>query len=580
MLAQTERPQEQYKADASSFFNTGSLSHELKFGAGYRKAEVASLSRWGDAGYALESEFLGGAAGYLYAARDAFPAATNEYTNVYLQDTLSIGNLTANIGLRYDLQEGSNQARTVQANPVFPDLLPSVTYNGGDSGFSWESIVPRLGLTYALGAERKTLLRASYSQFADQLGLAATSQLNPLTANSYVYLYTDPSIDRNPRVRRQDIIDNNGNGVLDIGDAAGFGGFYNPVTRGVVSNNGVDPNLDAPTTDELLFSVEHALLPEFVVGLNLTYRKITDILESELLVFDCGVDGTGATIPCGFDAAHINSIGRLNRRDDYRQRLNTPAAPAGAPRLTPNGEPYDLVWYELRPGIMSRGGTFLENGDREQEYVGASLTFNKRLANRWMLRGNFSWSDWKWNKVPDSELEDQTAFLGEGFEDEPVLQGSGAGSGAKGAVYINSEWSYSLNGLYQIAPDRPWGFNAALSLTGREGYPLPYFERLNPGVRQGIPGFTFVQVVGNDEVRLDDIHILDARLEKEFTFSDFGLTLGADVFNVLNQNYVQQRAHRLRSGPSATNPLAPASDFITETTSPRIFRLGARISFR
>jgi len=39
-----------------------------------------------------------------------------------------------------------------------------------------------------------------------------------------------------------------------------------------------------------------------------------------------------------------------------------------------------------------------------------------------------------------------------------------------GGPNINSKWSYSLNGLYQVAPDRPWGFkNAALNLTGRQG---------------------------------------------------------------------------------------------------------------
>jgi hypothetical protein len=570
VLYQTERPQEQYKADASSFFNTGSLSHELKFGAGYRKAEVASLSRWGGAGYFISSDYLGGAAGYLYAARDAFPAATNEYTSVYLQDTLSIGNLTANVGLRYDLQEGVNEARTVQASPIFPDFLPSVTYGGGDAGFEWESIVPRLGLTYALGAERKTLLRASYSQFADQLGIGPTFQLNPLVLPSYVYLYTDPAADGRGDLGRNDIVDNNGNGVLDLGDSPGFGGYYNPLTRGVLGINGVDPNLDPQTTDELLFSVEHALLPEFVVGLNLTYRQISDILESELLVFDGDP----------YSPENINSIGRVHRASDYEQVTNIPAAPANRPRILPDGTPYNLVYYQLRPGIESRGGTFLENGDREQEYTGASLTFNKRLANRWMLRGNFTWSDWEWSSVPNSELEDPTAFLGGGFEGEPVMQGSGTGSGSKGAVYINSEWSYSLNGLYQISPDRPWGFNAALSVTGREGYPMAYHERLNPGARAGIPGFTRVQVVGNDQIRLDDIHILDARVEKEFTFSDFGLTLGVDVFNVLNESYILQRNHRLRVGRSAANPLAPASDFITESTSPRIFRLGARFSFR
>ena len=79
-----------------------------------------------------------------------------------------------------------------------------------------------------------------------------------------------------------------------------------------------------------------------------------------------------------------------------------------------------------------------------------------------------------------------------------------------------------------------------------------------------------------DTYRFDDIHILDARLEKEFTFSDFGFTLGVDCFNVFNKGYIQQRNHRLQVGASATNPFAPASDYVTEVTSPRIFRLGAR----
>ena len=224
------------------------------------------------------------------------------------------------------------------------------------------------------------------------------------------------------------------------------------------------------------------------------------------------------------------------------------------------------VW-ELKPGLTSRNGVFIENGDREQDYLGASFTFNKRLANRWMLRGNVSWQDWEWN-VPDSELEDQTQFLGGGHDGDPVLQGSGTGSGSKGGVYINSNWSYSVNGLYQIAPDRPWGFNVAANLTGREGYPVPYYRRV---ARNGIPGQANVQIVGSDEFRNDDINVVDARLEKELTFSDFGLTLGVDVFNLLNENFVLQRQHRLNN--AATNN-------VTEVLSPRIFRVGARLSFR
>jgi hypothetical protein len=65
--------------------------------------------------------------------------------------------------------------------------------------------------------------------------------------------------------------------------------------------------------------------------------------------------------------------------------------------------------------------------------------------------------------------------------------------------------------------------------------------------------------------------VFDARVEKEFTFSDVGLTLGVDVFNALNESYVLQRQHRL--GNARTNN-------VTEILSPRIFRVGARLSFR
>lgn len=43
----------------------------------------------------------------------------------------------------------------------------------GDGGFDWETITPRVGVTYALGAERRTVLRASYGRFAEQLGTGA-----------------------------------------------------------------------------------------------------------------------------------------------------------------------------------------------------------------------------------------------------------------------------------------------------------------------------------------------------------------------------------------------------------------------
>jgi hypothetical protein len=552
LLVQTERPQKQYKADASNFFNTGSLSHELKFGASYREATTTSLSRWGGVGLIYDKTLFGANFNVIGLARDAGPSVKNKYDSVYAQDTLTVGNLTANLGIRYDKQTGENLSRSLPANRLFPSLLPAVSVSQGDIGFDWTDVTPRLGLTYALGAERKTLLRASYSRFADQLGAGTSSQLNPLGLQGYAYFYTNS---RGPNVSAGDIIDAAGGPLF-------FSSNVNPYTGGLLQSNALDPGLSAPQTDELLLGVEHALLPEFVVGVNLTYRRISDILAARRLVFDS---------PDAFSLANINSVGRPDQRSDYVE-CGTPGYGACPTGTLPNGQPYRAdVWF-LRNGLSTRGGTFLYNSGREQEYKGASLVFNKRLANRWMLRGNLTYSDWTWSKVPQSDITDPTPPIGGGNrEGDAVLQGSGTGSGSKGGVYINSKWAYSVNGLYQIAPDHPWGFNVALSVTGRQGYPVPYFRRVTLPANENSAA-AFVQVTDRpDSFRLDDINIVDARVEKEFTFSDFGLTLGVDCFNVFNEAYVLQRQHRVAL--SSTN-------FVREITSPRIFRIGARVSFR
>ncbi|MGB5817064.1 MAG: hypothetical protein WBG93_18580, partial [Thermoanaerobaculia bacterium] len=37
--------------------------------------------------------------------------------------------------------------------------------------------------------------------------------------------------------------------------------------------------------------------------------------------------------------------------------------------------------------------------------------------------------------------------------------------------WLQSDWQWNVNGMYQVAPDRGWGFNVAANLTGRQGYP-------------------------------------------------------------------------------------------------------------
>ena len=541
-LFNTIRPQKQYKADASNFFNTGSLSHELKFGAGYRQADVTSFTTWPNGTIVEDAAAAGTSANLLVLVRNGGASIKQTYKDAYLQDTLTSGNLTVNIGVRYDVQGGENQARTQPANQLLPNVLPQVSTSSHDIGFEWKSFTPRLGLTYALGAERKTLLRASYSRFADQLGTGTGSFLNTLNIPSYAYFYTTNT--GQPHFTTGQIID------LGAGPFA-FSGNVNPFTGGLLQSNALSSGLTAPKTDELLLGLEHALLPEFVVGLNLTYRKSTDLLSNDLLVFNGDP----------YSPANLAITGRRATRADY-----TPVHLTG---FLPNGHTYDVTRYILNSNLGTRQGGFLYNGNDETTYKGASVTFNKRLANRWMFRGNVSYSDWYYNNV---DHPDPTPLLGAPNRDgDAVLQGSGTGSGSKGGIYINSKWSYSFNGLYQIAPDRPWGFNAALNLTGREAYPVPYFRRVQLPPNEQFALQNVLVTNRPDSFRLDNIRIVDARIEKEFSFSDFGLTLGVDCFNLFNESYVLQRNNRLAQS---------TSNNVREIVSPRVLRLGARLSFR
>lgn len=528
LLYQTDRPQEQAKLDGNYFFNTGSASHELRFGAGYRSADVDSLTQWpGSQLIGLQSVAFAPGVYLAWSATIRNASDTVEYNSLYAQDTLTLGNLTANIGIRYDKQTGTNNASTIPAAPVNQGILLGGTFAGKDASFEWEDITPRLGLTYALGEDRSTLLRLSYARFADQLSSGNVSWDNP-TNYQYGYAYW---------------YDRNNDGQLQNAE---FGPIFS--TAGARSVNGVlvtdqtvDRNLSAPLTDELVASVEHALMPEFVLSLSATWRKYFDILEAERLVSE-------------------NGVTRTHRASDYvlgTTRTGT----------LPNGQTFSAPQYRLKPGVTSLGVNHLENGDREQDYLGVTLGFNKRLSNRWLLRGHFTVTDWTWN-VPNSENEDPTRLAAGAYDGDPVILAVGNGSGAKGNVYINSEWSYDISGLYQIAPDRPWGFNVAANINGREGYPSVF--RRNSNIGDGL-GTRLLAVSEPDDFRLDDVLIVNARLEKEFSFSDFGVTVSVDGFNLFNESYVLQRQGNLA---------ANTGNFVTEVVSPRIFRIGARVNFR
>jgi hypothetical protein len=84
--------------------------------------------------------------------------------------------------------------------------------------------------------------------------------------------------------------------------------------------------------------------------------------------------------------------------------------------------------------------------------------------------------------------------------------------------------------------------------------------------------FEFDDPTDNDAFNNDDLYTVDLRLEKEFqAWGQSSFILSADVFNALNAGTVLPREAGLN---------LPIANFVLETLSPRIWRLGVRVNWR
>lgn len=541
----SDRPQRGAKVDAVALYG-GRTQHEVRAGLGYRLASSRSRGNWPGLGEVVGLASTLDTLGFALATANVGTRSEveRESWGAYLQDTLTWGDLTVSLGLRYDDQTGSNGASSLPANELFPDLLPGRTFSGSEAGFDWRLLAPRLGLTWAAGERKQTLWKASYARFGTELTLTEIGHANPtsdlptalLGASQFAtFIWLD-----------------DGDGIFErneIGPVVALGAA--DPQRPDFFPNAIDPDFSPPVTDEIVLGAQRSLGPNAEIELAATWRNTRRVMETERLVFE---DAAGPR----------TGPGRAHTRNDYVHAFTLNG-------ILPDGTPYEVPVYRLRPGLTWLGGTLLTNGDREQEYLGLTLSLHRRLADRWMLRGNAQWNRWRW-KVPDGSIKDPTPRLPGDFADGgAVVQDTVSFGGVKTAVYLNSRWALNVNGLYQVAPQRPWGFDVGFDLYARDGYPVPYFQTVTAastgdGIARQV---LLVREAGSD--RNDDVLTLNLRVGKEISWKRGEVALGLEVFNLFNDSAVLQRQNELG---------IPVGAHVLEVLSPRVYRLGLQVRLR
>jgi len=525
-------PQKNARVDGAAYVHTGTVGHELKFGFGYRDTPVQSATVWPGNG-----NFGNFYDGYALAAltRPAVPNFGSHYVDAFVGDTVSFGNVTVTGGFRYDIQRAKNFGSEVPANPVVPDLLPAVSYGGDERALEWKGISPRIGATWALGQEKKTLLKANYGRYMDQLGSSDAGSSNPFYRVQMLYYYWE-DLNGDKTVQRN-----------EIDFDSGLYSFKNidPDHPGAPFSAGrLDYNMDPTTTDELILGVDREIAPNFAIGVSYTYRYRTNFLWDQYEKTQGANDFYTSA-----DYVLLNQItGTL-----------------------PNGTAYSVPNYRLRAGTAAPVFYVTTNRpDYHQTYNGLELTATKRFSNKWMLRGNVTLSDWK-QHVGTNGFVDPTHIVDDKTDSCTACNGDVVASSGGLAGYINSRWAYSVNASYEL----PFGIQAGAALIGREGYVIPYYRRTNN--RDGVGN---KQIMVSEEFgsnRLPDLFNLDLRLGRDFNVSHgVVVNLAVDLFNATNERTVLWRDNRMYSANGGDNDL---NNWIEQLQSPRIWRAGARVRF-
>ena len=371
-------------------------------------------------------------------------------------------NLTINVGVRYD-QHNSDIPDYPRLNQ---DWSPtSETIPGLKDAVEWSLVSPRIGFAYQ--TSDKGVLRGFYGKFYDA-NVTGNWYAPPPDAPSYLYEYSDSRT-----------------------------GPWTPFFLFEQKGTTVDPDLEAPETDQFTLGYEHQLGRSFTLGIQGVYKETENLIGWEILG-----DGVYDFVPW---------------TNPFTGEIEQLASIVEQPSTRKGNRPGD--------GSLAPPGT-----NYNQDYEGVVLSLNKRYSNGWSMQASYTWSN------------------SEGFIPRPLAQSQGSpfytsSQGRDPNNWINADQALQNDRQHvlqaQTNIELPWKLVGTAMVSYLDGKPFSRQVRVGSSssqspLNQGSQ--TVIAVPASDDNRLPSQTVFDLAVGRRFEIGPTTLKLDLQMFNVTNED--------------------------------------------
>jgi len=392
---------------------------------------------------------------------------------VFIHDTWRVNNkLTLNLGARFDRYRAFSPAQEHAAGRFNPT---AIHFDAVEKYIAWNLPAPRVGITYDLLGDGKTVFKANYGTYFFNPGADVVFNVSPNASAWW---------------RRYRWTDTNNNNRWDPGEE----GAVPTSSRGGVATESLDPDLEDTYTKEFATFIERELMPNFGVRAGYVWRGI----RNDYARVNLSLPYSAFTVPVS--VRDPGPDGRLNTADD------------GSP----------IAAFDLAPEFRGRApvNQTVNLPDADDDFHNFEITGTKRMSNRWSLLASYGWL---------KAYDNTSGFQGHSFRSNGSVLSPNDLIGTKNGRFVYTRQTVKLNGIW----NSPW-WDVSFAPLVRYQQGVPYARTFTTtALSYGTVRF-IAEPLGSR--RQDAIIITDLRVEKTHRFSGRDISVFFDVYNMFNAN--------------------------------------------